>query len=74
MVFEAKTSPPLRLIRLPKVNSQGRGLPFPSPLTREPKVDLLSLLLPFKWGLYSSDASTVSDVRDASNASKVTVS
>ena len=31
----------------------------------------LSLLLPFKWGLYSSDASSVSDVRDASNASKV---
>ena len=33
----------------------------------------LSLLLPFKWGLYSSDASSVSDVRDASNASKVSV-
>ena len=31
----------------------------------------LSLFLPFKWGLYSSDASSVSDVRDASNASKV---
>ena len=34
----------------------------------------LSLFLPFKWGLYSSDASSVSDVRDASNASKVSVS
>ena len=33
----------------------------------------LSLFLPFKWGLYSSDASSVSDVRDASNASKVSV-
>ena len=31
----------------------------------------LSLFLPFKWSLYSSDASSVSDVRDASNASKV---
>ena len=32
----------------------------------------LSLFLPFKWGLYSSDASSVSDVRDASNASPPT--
>ena len=33
----------------------------------------LSLFLPFKWGLNSSEASSVSDVRDASNASKVSV-
>ena len=33
----------------------------------------LSLFLPFKWGLNSSDASSVSDVRDASNANKVSV-
>ena len=33
----------------------------------------LSLFLPFKWSLYSSDASSVSDVRDASNANKVSV-
>ena len=31
----------------------------------------LSLFLPFKWGLNSSHANSVSDVRDASNASKV---
>ena len=28
MILEAKTSPPPRFIPLPKVNSQGRGLPL----------------------------------------------
>ena len=41
MILEAKTSPPPRLIPLPKVNSQGRGLPFPSPLLASPKLTCL---------------------------------
>ena len=31
MILEAKTSPPPRTIPESKVNSQGRGLPLPSP-------------------------------------------